>query len=44
MTKPPAFLRKSIHNLFDNIIPYLNKADIDNMLAVITTPDADFIE
>jgi hypothetical protein len=43
MTKPPVFLRKAIHNVFDSIIPYLNEGDIGNMLTVITTPDADFI-
>jgi hypothetical protein len=40
MTKPPVFLRKSIHNLFENIIPFLDSNDINSMLAVITTPDA----
>lgn len=24
MTKPPVFLRKAIHNLFENIIPFLD--------------------
>lgn len=44
MTKPPIFLRKAIHNLYENIIPFLDENDIGNMLSVITTPDAEFIE
>lgn len=40
MTKPPVFLRKAVHNLYEDIIPHLDKTDIANMLTVITTPDA----
>jgi hypothetical protein len=39
MTKPPAYLRKSIHYLYENIIPFLDLVDIGNMLSVIGTPD-----
>jgi hypothetical protein len=44
MTKPPTFLRKSIHSLYADIIPHLDEVDIGNMLSVLTTPDVEFIE
>ncbi len=44
MTKPPSFLRKSIHYLYEDIIPKLDTDDLGSLLTVITTPDAEFIE
>ena len=44
MTKPPKFLRKSVHELYELVLGYLDEADLGNMLSVITTPDAEFIE
>jgi hypothetical protein len=43
MTKPPAFLSQSIQYLYLRIIPFLDAGDVGNMLAVIGTPDAEFI-
>jgi hypothetical protein len=44
MTRPPAFLRKAVQILYEEIIPFLDAGDIGNMLAVIGTPDGEFIE
>jgi hypothetical protein len=44
MTKPPTFLRKSIHYVYEHIVPLMDVVDVGNMLTVIGTPDLEFIE
>lgn len=44
MTRPPHFLRNTIHFLYETVLPKLDENDLGNMLTVITTPDAEFIE
>ncbi len=44
LTKSSQFLRVTVNNLFEQLIPYVDATDISHLLEVISKPDIEYIE
>lgn len=44
LTKSSQFLRVTVNNLFEQLIPYVDATDINHLLEVISKPDIEYIE
>lgn len=44
LTKSSQFLRVTVNNLFEQLIPYVDTTDISHLLEVISKPDIEYIE
>ena len=44
LTKSPQFLRTAITSLFEELIPFLDSADLLHLLQVIQRPDQHYIQ